>query len=391
MSALSNITSNHAAAEFEITIKDAKRVISAKNHFELIRQLIAQSDHVLFVSPFIYKDFINFFSDLPIENVRIELVTSLPFCGAEQFTKPSSLLNFGTIVEERTGIWPDIGIDDSLHAKIYIFSRENKSFAAILTSANFTHSGLTLNHETGILINDAVQLESLNLDARRNLSFIKLNEYQIKKLCDVANYISNMLAPIQDDPRDYDIGLQNALNMYCTPSGNKQGVIFKNGARVYVKVSGTKDDPILPNQRISFNEERREIWFSNSPNKIKIGDCIIEVAVGGMCFLGYYSCASEVFERTSAERNSDKDFDRWPFYVLGNNLSLKYSEKWFNAPLMYDEITEKFVNLYPSDFVTVAESKSFKGALSFGSSYIEVTKEYGEFVRQRIDTWPHTD
>lgn len=386
-----HITSNHVVTEFELCVDETPCVVSSENHFQLIRALAIRSDHIVLVSPFIYKDFSSLFLNLSMRDVEIELVTTLPFSGNEQLTKPPSLLNFGEIVEAATGLWPSININESLHAKIYVFSNKKKSFAAIVTSANLTHSGLNVNHETGILVTSPEQLSALNDDTGRNISFVNLSKYQIKKLCDVSDFIKNSQSSIPDDPLDYDIGLRNVLKMYCTPSEEAGGTEFKEAANCYIKVSGTRDDPILPEHHTEFGETRREIWFSTSPNKIKIGDCIIEVAVGGKCFLGYYSCASEVHERTKAERLSDADFDRWPFYVFGNNMSLRYGKAWFENPLMYDAITDEFVEKFPNATVTKVGSKSFKGALSFGSSYIEASKEYGKYVRSKIDNWQQTN
>ena len=297
------------------------------------------------------------------------------------------LRDFGTRVEAQTGQWPIINIDTALHAKYYLFSKGGDPYAGIVTSANLTHKGLNVNHETGLLLADTNVLQDLCKDARSDLAYIHLTEYQINKLCDIADYIKDQVGPIPPSPVGHDIGLRNTLKMYCTPGPNNHDIQLKASAKYYIKVSGVRDDPILPSQRIPFDQPRRELSFATNPNKIRIGDCLLEVAVGGKCFLGYYVCASEVAEKTAEEKRRNEDDRRWPFYVFGNNLSLRYGKEWFERPLYYDEAIERFQKENPGISVTVAGTDSFKGAISFGSSYIQVTQEFGEFVRREIDKW----
>jgi hypothetical protein len=112
--------------------------------------------------------------------------------------------------------------------------------------------------------------------------------------------------------------------------------------------------------------------------------------------LSYYSCASAVYERTDEEKRSIPDHKRWPFYVYANNLSLHYGAVWFDAPIYYDEVVNDFKAAHPDIPVTSAGRDHFLGAMQRGHSYIPVTKEFGEYVRGRIDSFRanqrvHTD
>jgi len=66
-------------------------------------------------------------------------------------------------------------------------------------------------------------------------------------------------------------------------------------------------------------------------------------------------------------------------------LSLNYGSKWFEEPLMYDSIVSDFKKTNPSTSVTAAGKDHFKGVIQMGHSYIKVTNEFGEYVRQMID------
>jgi hypothetical protein len=114
---------------------------------------------------------------------------------------------------------------------------------------------------------------------------------------------------------------------------------------------------------------------------------LLEIAVGGMCFLPYYACASAPFERSEKERAEDPDYRRWPYYVYANNLALHYGAVWFEAPIYYDSVISEFKRLHPDKSVTSAGGDHLIGAVQMGNSYFQVTQEFGEFVRATIDAF----
>lgn len=149
-----------------------------------------------------------------------------------------------------------------------------------------------------------------------------------------------------------------------------------------------KDHPILPQDRVPRDEPYGALDFAKSPGKsVVIGDCLLEVAVGGLCFLSYHACASEPYERTEEEKESNPDHKRWPFYVYGNNLSLHYGQLWFEAPIMIDVTIAEFKREHPDVTVTAAGGDSIIGPMQMGNSYFQVTREFGEFVRRKIDAF----
>jgi hypothetical protein len=282
-----------------------------------------------------------------------------------------------------TGLWPTIGIDQSLHSKIYIFIVKGTPFAGVVTSANLTKRGLSKNHETGILLFEEALLIELIAVTRTSLDYVNLTEYQIKQLCTAAELVSEKLVP----SKDHEIGLKNILNNYCTPSEGNRSILIRNSAEYYIKVSGVADRPILPQQKRAFDEPHTELSFAKMPNNIRLGDCLLEIAVGGMCFLNYYACASAPFERSEDEKQSDPNHKRWPYYIFANNLSLYYGKNWFKKPIYYNNLINEFKSINPNVSVTKAGKDHIIGAIEFGHSYIRVTKEFGKFVKQKIDSF----
>jgi hypothetical protein len=50
---------------------------------------------------------------------------------------------------------------------------------------------------------------------------------------------------------------------------------------------------------------------------------------------------------------------------------------------------EDFLKAHPGVPVTMAGGHHLMGAIQMGNSYFEVTREFGEFVRNRIDAFKH--
>jgi len=248
-----------------------------------------------------------------------------------------------------------------------------------------TEAGPSRNHETGVVVTRVTELKQLMTMAKSRLDYVKLTEDQIARLC-VAVEVYESRNP-RDEDRDVDLGLKNILNTYTTPSAGNRDVILSSHARYYIKVSGVKEYPIIPESRMKRADSRAELDFAKSPDKIRIGDCLLEVAVGGKCFLSYYACASEPRTRSEKERADEPDYRRWPYYVYANNLSLHYGAEWFEEPLYYDPIVSEFKALYPDISVTAAGGDHLLGAVQMGNSYFQVTSDFGRFVRAKIDAF----
>lgn len=376
-----HIVNNFDKGQAEIAVYG--RSYSWQNHKQLLLALIEDCDECLLVSPFLASDFTNLFTGISFAGKTVELISTCSPRGDDQFSKPHALRAFGEVIKATKGEWPTIGLDQDLHSKVYVFRKESRPFAGIVTSANLTDSGLVRNHETGILLQSEESLLSLESMCRKHLDYVNLSEWQIDKLCQAADIVGRNYTPQEDR----EIGLKSILNNYATPSAGNRTTALRDGAKYYIKVSGVRDRPILPEQRRPVDQPHCTLTFAKEPKGISLGDCLLEVAVGGACFLSYYACASAVWEFTDEEKASNSDHKRWPHYVYANNLSLNYGSTWFETPLFYDQVVEDFKREHPLDPVTAAGGDHFKGAMQMGHSYIRVTKQFGEYVRSKIDSY----
>jgi hypothetical protein len=379
------LVSNGGQAEVVLTVEGKGCSVAYQDHWSLLRALAGLADHSLLVSPYLYEDFVGLFSGLSLRGVGFELISSIDRQGSDQLKKPFSLRNFGQVVQQSTRSWPAIGLTDDLHSKIYVFSKQGAAFAGLVTSANLTDSGLRRrHHETGVLLVDPESLQSLMIMARTGLKYVSLAPHQLDKLCDLMAENRERFAAQIDE---FDAGLAARLAEYATPSAGNREIRLAAHARYFIKVSGVRDRPILPDDGRRFDQPHVQLDFTQEPQNIRLGDCLLEVAVGGMCFLSYYACASRPFKRTDEEKQVDPDYVRRPVYVYANNLSLRYGAEWFAAPLMYDVVIEEFLAAHPGVHVTAAGGDHIRGAMQYGSSYVQVTPEFGQFVKDRLDSW----
>lgn len=371
------------SVEGEAWINELEITIQWKNHKDLVRCLLAACDECLLVSPFMARNFGPLFDGVDLSYTSIELISTCAPRGDDQLYKPYALRDFGKIIKNSTGKWPTIGLNQKLHSKVYVFRENGQPFAGIVTSANLTENGLSKNSETGVLLQKKEQLLTLEANCRASLDYVCLAEWQIEKLCQAADIARRDIEPVPDR----EVGLHSLLNNYAAPSAGNRDTVLRSTARYFIKVSGVRDRPILPEDHRAFDQPHCQLTFAKEPKGINLGDCLLEVAVGGACFLSYYACASAVWEFTDQQKLEDPDHKRWPYYVYANNLSLNYGSAWFKEPIFYDDVVEEFVEQYPTSAVTKAGRKHFKGAMQMGHSYIAVTKEFGEFVRERIDKY----
>lgn len=373
--------SNGRLSHFSIPTENGSFAISTNDHFELVRVFLRRFEQAFLVSPFLFEDFGPLFAGIDLREKRLELVTSFSARGNDLLTKPFSMRSFGDLVQEKTNVWPPIHVDQSLHSKVFVFYDGGRPVVGIVTSANLTHGGLQNNSETGIVLTDETTLVDIRDRVERNIDYVHITEQQIGILCGVVNSFRSSYPP----GPDIDIGLPGMLKKYCAPSAGNSNVMLGSGAKFFIKVSGVKDDPIRIIDKRSFDTPHPDLSFAKMPTPIRVGDVLIEAAVGAKAFLTYYVSSSGGYMRSPDEQKRNAHHARWKYYMYGNNCAPAYGRSWFEDPLFYDDVIKQFKSLHPTVAVTAAGGDHIQPAINYGHSFLEITKEFGEFVTDLID------
>jgi len=153
------------------------------NHNVKIRECISKSTDLLFASPFLLRDFNDFFQELDLSLLEsITLLTTLKPRDRDQFSKIDSLVSFCDFFHElQKNVKINIYINNFLHGKVYLFKNTNNYVAGIITSANFTEPGLSRNFEWGISINDTNLLIKIENDVFHTIEKLRITEDELLK------------------------------------------------------------------------------------------------------------------------------------------------------------------------------------------------------------------
>lgn len=373
--------SNTGQLRFSMSTSKGNLDVAVENHFQLLKVLLQHFDYAYLVSPFLFKEFKHFFSDIDLSRKRVDLVTCCAPRGSDLLSKPFSMQSFGRLVQEQTGRWPVIHIDQSLHSKVYIFGDEDDAVIGIVTSGNLTYGGLQKNSETGVVITDKAILNDIRAAVARDIDFVSLTEQQVSILCSVVGAAPR--GPADDE--DIDRGLPDILAKNCAPSHRNTDIVIGENARFFIKVSGYKDEPILPKHRRPRDEPHPELSFAKDPRSIRPGDVMLEVAVGGKCFLSYYTCSSGASMRTALEQARNSHHKRWKYYVTANNLAPMFGANWFEEPISIEDATENFKKIYPGVPITTNGGYNLQNPINLGNSYFQITKEFALFAKGLVD------
>ncbi|MBU8754121.1 restriction endonuclease PLD domain-containing protein [Priestia megaterium] len=332
-------------------------------HFEKLKQIIRGTDTLYITSPFLsenIKFYDELFALLKFESIKkIFLTTTLDDYSPDLFKKANSLyfLSLGCI---KNNIQCNIQIDNKLHGKIYIVESNNVPLKGIITSANFTDSGMKNKHEWGVMIDDSTQLLKV-LDSINKSSIpvtYKEIEKIIKKIDSYKSKNQEIIAP------------KISLEVSSLYNKNNKSASIKNGLskqpKYFIKPVGWAERHFDSKRKLSKNTE--ELHFAKRPAAISIGDIIICYGVGTTKILGYFEAISEEVNLQNGSR--------WPWIILAKNLCPTYSENWN----LHDYTLARITKAYGQDAnITFKGSKNLNG-LQRGNDKIQLDEKFALHV-----------
>lgn len=332
-------------------------------HYNEINTILNGADELNIVSPFLMESFDDFFSRIKEKNIKhISLTTTLKDNSPDLLKKSNALYSF-CINCKKENISYCIHIDNKLHGKIYISLVEGLPLKAIITSANFTTTGLEKNHEWGVLIEDANQIEML------------INEiYSVNSEALSSEEIENIIKKIDDFSKVNSEQKETKIDLIVSDIfERKRRQKVNSDKRYFIKPVGVSNDPFPENRSMSHNIQK--LHFSKRrPASVRVGDILICYAVGTTKLLGYF----EIIEGPYYLEGSTS---RWPWEVKIKNLCPDYSAQWTNFNNTISSIQSTYNLQVP---ITNAGGENLN-ALRRGLDRIQLTEEFASHVINIIE------
>lgn len=332
------------------------------NHNVTILEILKGADEFFLISPFLYRDFSKFICNVAKSGIKkICLITTLRDNDLDSKIKAETLLDFCSLCQ-KNNIKYEIRIDNKLHGKIYISRVDNIPSKGIITSANFTESGLSRNHEWGVQISDTGKLTEI-IDCIKNISSQSLTkEALIKIIKKFEDYLKNN--PEKSEKQKIEIKISDLI-----PSQTNKNNVIDDDKKYFIKPVGSREAHYRTEDR--FDEGISDHYFSKKyPQAVRVGDILICYAVGTTKLLGYFEVKS------APEAVDPEDNPRWPWRVKALNLSPNYSANWTQYDNTISSIQRNFSLGSP---ITEVGGYSLNG-LRYGHDRIQLKRDFANFV-----------
>ena len=238
-----------------------------------------------------------------------------------------------------------------LHAKIFIIDD-----TCLLTSANLTNTAFTRRHEIGMFLEGPRSSKAISIfntwwRTSPPASPSALKKFRKKKF-------------ISSEETDNFGGLPHHWNLPDDPGG----------MNYWLKPIGVTGDPISEDR--VFNKLKERLDFSKvRPKGVKIGDTLIAYGVGAKRILSVY--------KVTSDPAFDKTHQRWPWYVMGQNLTPRFGRLWATHNLFAETIREEYLQRYPKRHITKVGGTTF-GGLNLGKDKLRLDPDFAQYLIRRV-------
>jgi HKD family nuclease len=350
---------------------------STINHYRRISDFFLESDEFTIVSPFLMENVQMFFETLNIDNIRrLNLITTLAPQSTDQIKKINALVSFIDFEPIKNGsVQCNISINNKLHGKVYFFKKNHQPIAAIISSANFTNSGLSFNHECGVIVRDEVSIRELENLLISSIEYCDISRADIYNLRDLATAFKNENPEVDINPR-LELNLANIIVKYRWTNQ------LENHINYWLKPIGYTEGPVT-NDRF-FDSIEEDLHFSTiRPSGVNKKDILIAYGVGAKRILSIYQSISSPQYVTDEQIEEEEWFERWPWYITGKNLTPKFGLVWSTVNVYLNTLVSEFLISNPTGVITSSGSRDL-GALSWGKDKIRLNPKFANFVINKI-------
>ena len=180
------------------------------------------------------ESFDDFFNQIKGKGIKhITLTTTLKDNNPDLLKKSNSLYSF-CLNCQRNKIGYSIRIDNKLHGKVYIPLKSNEPLKGIVTSANFTNSGLESNHEWGVLIDEHSQLSDL-INEIKNVGSRILSTKELEEIIKRIDAFAQA-APNSKEPK---------IGLTISDILKEEKHVVTSNKRYFIKPVGVSDEPFF--------------------------------------------------------------------------------------------------------------------------------------------------
>ena len=321
-------------------------------------------------------DFADFFGEVDLSELKkLHLITTLPPKSFDQIKKVSSLISFIEFPDIKAQkINCQISLNNKLHGKIYIFKKDDNYISSIVSSANFTDSGLSRNHEWGIEVSDKNEIQNLESSILNSIEFSNLSFDEVYRMRKATTEF--LAKQPQTETRDIDLKLTDLLSSSSWISRLNDTIQF------WLKPIGVTDNPVTEDRL--FDKLDDELNFSKlRPNGVKPNDILIAYGVGTSKILSIYRVTSFPIGATLEEIDEEDWLERWPWYVQAQNLTPNFGSTWAIHNLWINSLKDAFLKTNPDEAITAVGGQTL-GALNYGKDKLKLSPGFAKFIIDKV-------
>jgi len=230
--------------------------------------LVKSAYEFYIISPYLMESFDAIFCELKDTNVKmVHLVTTLRRNDPDLRVKAKALQSFCSLCSKYK-IEYKVYRDDKLHGKIYAASRSGSLTCCILTSANFTESGLKSKHEWGVWLEDKTVVNTIISEVLSMCSH-PLSKRSISGIIDkIEKYVKTTLC-VNVPPFELSLDefIEPALKAHMADNRNEVDVIEEIVEGLGSKYRPRKFLKEIPKEFTETNEKRDIIWCYTKTNE----------------------------------------------------------------------------------------------------------------------------
>lgn len=130
----------------------------------------------------------------------------------------------------------------------------------------------------------------------------------------------------------------------------------------WLKPIGVTDSPITEQRTFG---KSGTIFISQRLQEPRVfkGDILIEYGIGARRILSVYKATSNVFRVTKEDIKKNKRVRRWPWYVIGKNLTPAFGKNWHKHNLYSSELVNDYLKQNANGIITRAGSKTLNALM----------------------------